>query len=116
MILCGYEDYGEMEKFGRLGLDFLKGFLELPKGIFLSFRLTGFGLEDLSLTAVSFTKKESLRPRRFVKRAQDVLPVFVYGNSDELSGMAGSSFRPAFWQREQTCMANGFFPAWLTPF
>jgi hypothetical protein len=97
VILCGYEDYGEMEESGRLGLDFLKGFLELPKGIFLSFRLTGLGLEDLSLTAVPFTKKEGLRLRRFVKRAQNVLPVFVHGNSDELSRMAGFSFRPAFW-------------------
>jgi hypothetical protein len=30
---CGYEDYEEMEEFGRLKLDFFKGFLELPKGI-----------------------------------------------------------------------------------
>jgi predicted transposase YbfD/YdcC len=31
--LCGYEDYEEMEEFGRLKQDFLKGFLELPNGI-----------------------------------------------------------------------------------
>jgi hypothetical protein len=31
--LCGYEDYEEMEEFGRLKLDFFKGFLELPNGI-----------------------------------------------------------------------------------
>jgi predicted transcriptional regulator with HTH domain len=32
-LLCGYEDYEEMEEFGRLRLDFLKSFLELPNGI-----------------------------------------------------------------------------------
>jgi predicted transposase YbfD/YdcC len=31
--LCGYEDYEEMEEFGRLKQDFLKSFLELPNGI-----------------------------------------------------------------------------------
>jgi hypothetical protein len=31
--LCGYEDYGGMEEFGRLKLDFFKSFLELPHGI-----------------------------------------------------------------------------------
>jgi hypothetical protein len=31
-VLCGYEDYGEMEEFGRLRQDLLKGFLELPGG------------------------------------------------------------------------------------
>jgi hypothetical protein len=31
--LCGYEDYEEMEEFGKLKRDFLKGFLELPNGI-----------------------------------------------------------------------------------
>ncbi|MDR1929113.1 MAG: ISAs1 family transposase, partial [Treponema sp.] len=31
--LCGYEDYEEMEEFGRLKLDFFKTFLELPQGI-----------------------------------------------------------------------------------
>jgi hypothetical protein len=31
--LCGYEDYEEMEEFGRLKYDFLKSFLELPNGI-----------------------------------------------------------------------------------
>jgi hypothetical protein len=31
--LCGYEDYEEMEEFGRLKLDFFKRFLELPQGI-----------------------------------------------------------------------------------
>jgi hypothetical protein len=32
-VLCGYEDYEEMEEFGKLKRDFLKGFLELPVGI-----------------------------------------------------------------------------------
>jgi hypothetical protein len=32
-VLCGYEDYQEMEELGRLKLDFFKGFLELPHGI-----------------------------------------------------------------------------------
>jgi predicted transposase YbfD/YdcC len=32
-VLCMYEDYGEMEEFGRLRQDLLKGFLELPGGI-----------------------------------------------------------------------------------
>jgi hypothetical protein len=32
-VLCGYEDYGEMEEFGRLRQDLLKGFLELPEEI-----------------------------------------------------------------------------------
>jgi hypothetical protein len=32
-LLCGCEDYEEMEEFGRLRLDFLKGFLELPDRI-----------------------------------------------------------------------------------
>jgi hypothetical protein len=31
--LCGYEDYEEMEEFGKLKRDFLKTFLELPNGI-----------------------------------------------------------------------------------
>ena len=31
--LCGYEDYEEMEEFGRLKLDFFKTFLELPNGL-----------------------------------------------------------------------------------
>jgi predicted transposase YbfD/YdcC len=31
--LCGYEDYEEMEEYGRLRLDFFKSFLELPNGI-----------------------------------------------------------------------------------
>jgi predicted transposase YbfD/YdcC len=31
--LCGYEDYEEMEEFGRLKSDFFKSFLELPNGI-----------------------------------------------------------------------------------
>jgi hypothetical protein len=30
--LCGYEDYGEMEEFGRLKPGFFKGFVELPNG------------------------------------------------------------------------------------
>jgi hypothetical protein len=32
-LLYGYEDYGEMEEFGRLRQDLFKGFLELPNGI-----------------------------------------------------------------------------------
>ncbi|MDR2343903.1 MAG: transposase family protein [Spirochaetaceae bacterium] len=31
-VMCGYEDYGAMEEFGRLKPDFFKGFLELPDG------------------------------------------------------------------------------------
>ena len=31
--LCGYEDYEEMEEFGRLKQDFFKTFLELPNGV-----------------------------------------------------------------------------------
>jgi hypothetical protein len=31
--LCGYEDYEEMEEFGRLKEDFFRKFLELPNGI-----------------------------------------------------------------------------------
>jgi hypothetical protein len=31
--LCGYEDYEEMEEFGRLKLDFFKTFLEMPNGV-----------------------------------------------------------------------------------
>jgi hypothetical protein len=31
--LCGYEDYEEMEEFGRLKHEFLKSFLELPNDI-----------------------------------------------------------------------------------
>jgi hypothetical protein len=31
--LCGYEEYEEMEEFGRLKQNFLKNFLELPNGI-----------------------------------------------------------------------------------
>ncbi|MDR0399903.1 MAG: transposase family protein, partial [Treponema sp.] len=32
-VLCGYEDYEEMEAFGELRRDFLGSFLELPGGI-----------------------------------------------------------------------------------
>jgi hypothetical protein len=32
-VMCDYEDYGKMEEFGKLRLDFLKGFLELPNEI-----------------------------------------------------------------------------------
>jgi hypothetical protein len=32
-VLCGYEDYEEMEGFGKLKLDFFKSFLGLPNGI-----------------------------------------------------------------------------------
>ncbi|MDR2054237.1 MAG: transposase family protein, partial [Treponema sp.] len=32
-VLCGYEDYQEMEELGRLKLDFFTSFLELPHGI-----------------------------------------------------------------------------------
>jgi predicted transposase YbfD/YdcC len=32
-VLCGYEDYEEMEEFGKLKFDFFKSFLELPNGI-----------------------------------------------------------------------------------
>jgi hypothetical protein len=31
--LCGYEDYEEMEEFGRLKADFFKTFLEMPNGV-----------------------------------------------------------------------------------
>ena len=31
--LCGYEDYEEMEEFGRLKQDFFKTFLEMPNGV-----------------------------------------------------------------------------------
>jgi hypothetical protein len=33
MVLCGYEEYEEIEEFGRLRLELLKGFLELLNGI-----------------------------------------------------------------------------------
>jgi hypothetical protein len=32
-VLCGYEDYQEMEELGRLKLYFFTSFLELPHGI-----------------------------------------------------------------------------------
>jgi hypothetical protein len=32
-VLCSYENYEEMEKLGKLKLDLLKSFLELPNGI-----------------------------------------------------------------------------------
>ncbi|MDR0723261.1 MAG: transposase family protein [Treponema sp.] len=32
-VLCGYDDYQELEEFGRLKQDFFKRFLELPQGI-----------------------------------------------------------------------------------
>ncbi|MDR2070215.1 MAG: transposase family protein, partial [Treponema sp.] len=32
-VLCGYEDYQEMEELGKLKLDFFTSFLELPHGI-----------------------------------------------------------------------------------
>ncbi|MDR0636556.1 MAG: ISAs1 family transposase, partial [Treponema sp.] len=32
-VLCGYENYEEIDEFGRLKLDFFKTFLELPNGI-----------------------------------------------------------------------------------
>jgi hypothetical protein len=32
-VLCGYENYEEIDEVGRLKLDFFKRFLELPNGI-----------------------------------------------------------------------------------
>jgi hypothetical protein len=32
-VLCGYDEFEEMEEFGRLKQDFFKEFLELPHGI-----------------------------------------------------------------------------------
>jgi hypothetical protein len=33
VVLCGYEDYGEMEEFGSLRQDLIQRGLELPNGI-----------------------------------------------------------------------------------